>query len=158
MATEAAASAVEGEPGQILARAEAQSSLVLPVASKAEMLELLAQSVALYESVALSLSLAQASGEAANGQLAAAVVAAADGASGGAALDRARQANAGTLTALRSQVEEAQAALATERALRIAAEEKLAALEQHRPPPQQHDGAPPPHLVYQGSSSLEETG
>ena len=81
---------------------------------------------------------------------------------GSSAIDRARQANAGMIKMLRTQLEESQAAAAAarkelenERALHIAAELKLdeVRLQQRRRSSQQ-DG-PPPQLVYAGSSSFD---
>lgn len=169
------ASGDEPELPPDLNRADAMSALELPAISKEEALDLLAKSMAAFESLKGTIERMQASGEAASAQLA--VAAAAEAAQqqgspadrgsiqspmGSSAIDRARQANAGVIKLLRTQLEESQAAasavrkeLESERALRIAAELKLdeVRLQQRRNSLPQQDA--PPQLVYAGSSSFD---
>ena len=170
--------AVPGDEPELppdLNRADATAQLELPPVSKEEALDLLAKSMAAFESLQGTLERMQASGEAASAQLAVAAASEAQqqqdssagrgslqSPMGSSAIDRARQANAGMIKMLRTQLEESQAAAAAarkelenERALRIAAELKLdeVRLQQRRRSSQQ-DG-PPPQLVYAGSSSFD---
>ena len=158
---------IEPTPGQRLERSQAVSQLG---DDRMELIELLAQSMAQFEMLKANILQAQQTREEANAQLVALDAAVAptplfptnnagcsssSPSSSSSALHRARSVNAENLHKLRAQLEDALSELASEKARRISAEEKLVALQQNSAAPA---SSIPPALALPSRSSINVEG